>query len=381
LTRRPIAAECVVTGDERIGSLAPGAVWAGDDGRIIEVLDGVPADADVLPGYLVPGFVDIHSHGGGGATTAEADTAAIRTFVRSHLQHGTTTILASLASSHPQRLVEDVTRLAAVTEAGVVAGTHLEGPWISPAMAGAHDPATLRPPDPREVEQVLAAGRGTVRMVTLAPELAGGIEAVRTLTAHGVVAAFGHSDADWARTTEAIDAGCAVATHLFNRMRGIHHRDPGPVPALLADDRMHVELIADGVHVHPAVIAMVRQAVPPSRIALVTDAMAPAGIVANGEPPSTAGVLAGSALTMDAAVRRVVSECGFSLADAVQAASVTPARIIGASDVGSLAPGKRADLVHLDRRLVLQQVWRAGIAVEPSRDGVTDDPVDAPGSP
>lgn len=368
-----VAAQTVVTGAE---TLAPGAVTI-EDGCITQISGVVPDDLPRWPGYLVPGFVDIHTHGGGGATVVGADQDAIATFARTHRQHGTTTICASLVSAHHKPLLRDVAALAELVEDGVIAGTHLEGPWIAAKMKGAHDPSALRPPSPEEVDAVLAAGRGTVRMVTLAPELDHGMAAVRQLADADVVAAIGHTDADWHQTRAAIDAGSTVATHLFNQMRPIHHRQPGPIPALLADARMHVELIADGIHVHPAVIAMVRRAVPADRIVLVTDAMAAAGQgdgqymlgdlavdVAGGMARLVdSGALAGSTLTMDAAFRLVVRRAGFSVADAVLAASVTPARLLDRPDIGSLEVGKRADMVVLDENLIRRQVWYRGEVV------------------
>ena len=368
-----VAAQTVLTGSE---ALSPGAVTV-DDGTVVAVDAAVPVGTEVRPGYLVPGFVDIHSHGGGGATVVGGDPGAVETFARTHLAHGTTTIVASLVSAHPDSLVDDVRSLADLTEAGVIAGSHLEGPWISPAMKGAHDPTALRAPDPAEVDAIIEAGRGTIAMVTLAPELEHGYEAVRRFAEVGTIAAFGHSDADWEQARSSVEAGATVATHLFNQMRGIHHRQPGPIPALMADPRMHVELIVDGIHVHPAVVAMVRSAVPADRILFVTDAMAATGQadgdymlgelavrVTDGVARLVeGGALAGSTLTMDAAFRRAVTECGFTPADAVLAASVNPARMLDRSDIGTLRVGGRADMVWLDEAFVLQQVWQRGRAV------------------
>lgn len=370
-----IAADTLVTGTQ---VLTPGAVTI--EGRAITaVSDVVPERVDARVAHLVPGFVDIHTHGGGGATVVGADQQAVATFARTHLRHGTTTICASLVSAHPAPLLDDVAALAELVEDGLIAGTHLEGPWISPAMKGAHDPTALRPASADEVDAVLAAARGTVHMVTLAPELEHGMDAVRRFADAGVLAAFGHTDADWHQARAAIDAGSIVTTHLFNQMRPIHHREPGPIPALVADPRMHVELIADGIHVHPAVIAMIRQAVPAERIVLVTDAMAatgqadgrymlgdlPVDVVDGVARLVEGGALAGSTLTMDAAFRRVVQQCGFTLSDAVLAASVNPARLIGRDDIGIIEVGRVADVVALDSDLVLTHVWHHGSLVTP----------------
>lgn len=370
--RTVVAAQTVLTGTQE---LSPGAVTFADG--VIESVSAVPDGADVRPGYLIPGFVDIHSHGAGGATVVGADQEAVATFAETHRRHGTTTICASLVSAHPKALLDDVASLAELTQDGVIAGSHLEGPWISPEMKGAHDPTTLRPPAPDEVQAVLEAGQGSVKMVTLAPELEHGMTAVRQFAEAGVLAAIGHTAATWEQTQEAIEAGGRVATHLFNQMPPIHHRHPGPIPALMADPRIHVEFIADGIHVHPAIIGLGHRAVPADRIVLVTDAMAATGqadgrymlgelevdVVDGVARLVEGGALAGSTLTMDHAVRLVVQRSGFSLADAVTAASVTPARLLGRTDIGTLEVGKAADLVALDPDLNLTQVWHKGVAL------------------
>ena len=371
--RTVIAADTLVTGSR---VLSPGYVTI--DGRTISAVSDVAPDrVDVWTAVLVPGFVDIHTHGGGGATVVDGDQEAVATFASTHRRHGTTTICASLVSAHPKPLLHGVAALAELVDDGLIAGTHLEGPWISPAMKGAHDPTALRPPSPAEVDAVVAAARGTVHMVTLAPELEHGSNAVRRFADAGVLVAIGHTDADWTQTRMAIDDGCTVATHLFNQMHPIHHRQPGPVPALVADPRMHLELIADGIHVHPAVLAMVRRMVPPERVVLVTDAMAATGQADGhyrlGDLPVTvvdgvarladSGALAGSTLTMDRAFALVVHECGFSLSAAVQAASVNPARLLGRTDIGAIEAGRDGDLVALDRDLVRQRVWHKGAVV------------------
>lgn len=367
---RVVAAEHVLTGST---TLAPGAVRIDRD-RITAVTTAVPEGEPLVAGYLVPGFIDVHCHGGGGASVAAGDADAVATTARTHLRHGTTTLCASLVSASPQRLLDAVASLADLVSDGLIAGIHLEGPWISPRYRGAHDPAALRLPAPSEIDRLLDAGRGTISMVTIAPELAGGVAAVRRLSAAGVRVAVGHTDATWDQTLDAIEAGATVATHLFNQMRPLHHRDPGPIPALVVDPRVHVELIADGVHVHPAVLAMVRAAVPPGRRLLITDAMAAAGSSDGdyllGEMPvhvrdgvarlADGGVLAGSALTMDAAFRRAVRACGFTLEEAVQACSVVPARLLARTDIGAIEPGRRADLVALDENLHVRQVWHSG---------------------
>ncbi len=360
--------------------LAPG--WLHLDGdRVVAVGEGVPpADSgdvvDLGDATVVPGFVDMHVHGGGGASfdTGTADAAA--TVAAAHLAHGTTSMAASLVTDTRDAMVRSVRELALAVQDGVLAGVHLEGPWLSPSRSGAHQPGSLAEPDPASVDALLSAGDGAVRMVTLAPELPGGIDAVRCIAAAGVVAAIGHTDATYDVAREALDAGASVGTHLFNAMRGLHHREPGPVGALL-ESGADVELIADGVHLHPAVLRTVFAA-KPGRCVLVTDAMAAAGaadgdyrlgpmaievrdgVARLAEDGSRQGAIAGSTLTMDAAVRYAVREAGLPLLDVVHAASTAPARVLGLDDVGALEPGRRADVVVLDAGLAVVRVMRAG---------------------
>lgn len=360
--------------------LAPG--WLHLDGdRVVAVGEGVPpADSgdvvDLGDATVVPGFVDMHVHGGGGASfdTGTADAAA--TVAAAHLAHGTTSMAASLVTDTRDAMVRSVRELALAVQDGVLAGVHLEGPWLSPNRSGAHQPGSLAEPDPASVEALLAAGDGAVRMVTLAPELTGGIDAVRCITAAGAVAAIGHTDATYDVAREALDAGASVGTHLFNAMRGLHHREPGPVGALL-ESEADVELIADGVHLHPAVLRTAFAA-KPGRCVLVTDAMAAAGaadgdyrlgpmaievrdgVARLADDGSRQGAIAGSTLTMDAAVRYAVRVARLPLLDVVHAASTAPARVLGLDSVGALEPGRRADVVVLDDGLAVVRVMRAG---------------------
>ena len=357
------------------GSVEPG--WVRDDGdRITGAGGGTPsAPADRhLAGTLVPGFVDAHSHGGGRCRLhlrrpgGRRHGAGHPPGARHHLDDG-----QSLVTDTTERLEASVRALAPLVRSGELAGIHLEGPWLSHAHCGAHDPALLRSPDPAEVTRLLDAGDGTMRMVTLAPELEFGLEAVELLRHRGVIAALGHSDATYAVAREALDAGASVATHLFNAMRPIHHREPGPVLALVEDPRAFVELIADGVHLHPAVLRWAATSAP-GRFLLVTDAMGAAG-AADGDyvlgPAAVQvrdgvarlasnGAIAGSTLTMDHAVRYAVQTAGLPLDEVVEAATATPARLLGLADVGAIEPGRRADLVHLDEDLEVEAVMRAG---------------------
>src|SRR5688500_9102329 len=242
-TTRPdviLAARQVVT-PARV--LAPG--WLHVDGdRIVEVGEGAPPrepDVDLGGASVVPGFVDLHVHGGGGASFDLGTSDAAAVVADTHLFHGTTSMAASLVTDTPQRMADAVRELALLVQDGRFSGIHLEGPWLSPQRSGAHQPGSLTHPDPASVQALLDAGDGAVRMVTLAPQLPGGIEPVLLLVDAGVVAASGHIDATYDQQRAALDAGARLGTHLFIAMRPLHHRDPGPVGALL-DSPVDVEL-------------------------------------------------------------------------------------------------------------------------------------------
>ncbi len=370
-----IAAGAVVTPG---GVHRPGWVET-SGGRIIDVGAGAPPrppDHDLADAIVVPGFVDIHVHGGGGASYTVPVADEIGRAAAFHHRRGTTTTLASLVTASPADLLSQVKALTAATRAGVIAGIHLEGPWLSAARCGAHDAGQLRDPDPAEVDRLLDAAEGAIRMVTVAPELPSGLKAVEHLAAAGVVVAVGHTDATYDQTRAAIDLGATVGTHVFNAMRPLHHRDPGPAMALLEDPRVTVELIADGVHVHGALLRHVVESAGPERVALITDAMAAAGLpdgsfqlgaldvevqdaIARVRGRST---IAGSTATMDTVFRAAVRDPGSDsqLIAAAAMTATTPARAVGLSRVGSLTPGRAADLVVLDADLHVAAVMTGG---------------------
>ena len=291
-----------------------------------------------------------------------------------HRAHGTTRAVISLITAPLDDLVARTAMVADLAAAdATILGSHLEGPFLATSHKGAHDPALLRDPDPSAVDALMDAGRGTVRQVTMAPELPGGADAMRRILAAGAAVAVGHTNADLDTARRAFDAGATILTHAFNAMNGIHHRAPGPVIAALDDERVTLELIADGTHVHPSVLRLAIEAAP-GRIALITDAMAAAGagdgpyrlgdleVVVSGGVARLAvgGSIAGSTLTQDAAVRRVVRECGMPLPAAIAAATVVPARAVGRPDLGRLTPGSAADAVLLSDLLEVQSVWVDG---------------------
>ncbi|MFG2848701.1 N-acetylglucosamine-6-phosphate deacetylase [Kitasatospora sp. NPDC048296] len=333
--------------------------------RIAAIASGEPevGDLDLTGHTVVPGFVDLHVHGGGGASYASGIAEEALLAARTHLEHGTTTTVASTVTGEIDDLARQAHVLSELVEDGVLAGIHFEGPFISPGRCGAHRPDLLREPDPALVRKLVDAARGHARMVTLAPELPGGLDSVRMLADLGVIAAVGHTDSDYATTLEAIDAGATVATHLFNAMPGIAHRAPGPIVALLEDERVTVELINDGVHLHPSVLDLAYRTAGASRVALITDAMGAAGMgdglyplgplqvqVKDGVAMLPDGSsIAGSTLTLDQVFRRAMVVHGLTVNQAVESLSAAPARLLGLSDsIGSLEAGKLADLVVLD---------------------------------
>ncbi|MEE1942344.1 N-acetylglucosamine-6-phosphate deacetylase [Streptomyces sp. TRM 70361] len=346
-----------------------------EGGRIAADAPGEAGTLDLTGHWIVPGFVDMHVHGGGGASFSSGSAEESLRAVATHRAHGTTTLVASTVTGDLEDLSRQAAVLSELVEQGELAGVHFEGPFISAHRCGAHDPALLRDPDPADVRKLLDAARGTARMVTLAPELPGGLESVRLLVEEGVIAAVGHTDATYEATLQAVEAGATVATHLFNAMPVLRHRAPGPVAALLADERVTVELINDGVHLHPAVLGLAFARAGAGRVAFVTDAMGAAGMGDGLYPlgPLTVrvtdgvarlaegGSIAGSTLTLDRALRRAVTVDGLPVEDAVRALSANPARLLGVADrVGSIEPGKDADLVVLDAEYRLTGVMRKG---------------------
>jgi N-acetylglucosamine-6-phosphate deacetylase len=283
-------------------------------------------------------------------------------------------LCASLITASVPALEAQLSHVASFVDSGLLAGVHLEGPWLSPLRAGAHPPELLRPPEQAEVRRMLSLGRGTVRMVTLAPELAGGIEAVRMIVDHGAVAALGHTDADYAVASAALDAGASQGTHVGNGMRPIHHREPGVVLALLERDDVVLELINDGIHLHDAVASALVRTAGSHRLALISDAIPASGLpdgtyrVGDDEVEIRAGEvrqrrsgsLAGSNTCLADGLRRAVHHLGATLADATAMVTSTPARALGLPDVGRLEAGAVADVVALDDDLRVTAVMHQG---------------------
>lgn len=369
--------------------------WVGPATDLPERYGGVPTRTAPPGGHVLPGLVDLHCHGGGGASFPDAtddDDALVA--VREHRRHGTTTLVASLVTAAPDALLRQVALLAGLAEAGEIAGIHLEGPFLSTARCGAQDPALVLPPDADLTRALLAAGRGHVRTMTLAPEVDGVLDddgVTAALVDGGALPSWGHTDADPATAARALDTAQRLlgdpahggrrptVTHLFNGMRPWTHRGPGPVGELLVaarQGRVVVELVADGVHVDPAVVREVVALVGRDGVALVTDAMAAAGmpdgtyrlgpravVVAGGVARlAEGGALAGGTAHLLDVVRTTVAG-GVPLVDAVHLASAVPAAVLGLADRGVLAAGARADVVLTDAGLRAVAVLRSGEAV------------------
>ena len=361
----------VAVAGDRIAYAGPADDWDGDV---------PPPEPDRL---LLPGLVDVHCHGGAGHGFAEDDAPGVLAAAAHHREHGTTTLVASLVSAPAPVLRERLAVLAPLVHAGELAGVHLEGPFLSAARCGAQDPAALVPGDPALLEDLLTAGDGAVVSMTFAPETAHAADLVAVLRTRGALPSIGHTDASAGATTVVIRAaaltGRVSATHLFNGMPPMLSRAPGPVAACLAAAArgdLVLELVGDGVHLAAETVATVFALVGPGQVALVTDAMAAAGMtdghyrlgalpvqvtggVARLAGPDGPGAIAGGTARLVDVVRRTVA-AGVPLPDAVLAATAVPARLLGRSDVGRLAPGARADVLVTDRDLNPAAVLRAG---------------------
>ena len=332
-----------------------------ENGVIRSINNGTTPEYDHrYEGILIPGFVDIHCHGGGGKYFGGLTDSEIEQVVATHRAGGTVAGLASLVTEPIENLVSQIKRLVPFAQRGEIAGIHLEGPYLSHARCGAHDPNLLRTPTIAEVQTLLDAGQGFIKMITIAPELDGALEVIEHLSKSGVTAAIGHSQSDAATALAAIDRGASVVTHFNNAMPKVID-GPGTMnSAVLSELRVSLELILDGEHVATNIVRDIFEAAP-NRIVLITDAMSAAGssdgiykianlevIVKDGVARlASNGSLAGSTLTMAKAFSHALNEIGISITEAVHAASTLPALILGRSDLGEIAVGKSGLLNHL----------------------------------
>lgn len=365
VTRAGTTAGEVVIRDGRIDGL--GAV-----GRV----DGGGDVVELGTRWVLPGYIDLHVHGGGGAQCNTAEPEEVRSVARFHARHGTTALLATTVAAEIAALQMALGAIAACAtgsageavprDGAIVLGAHLEGPFLSPKRPGAMDPAVFAVPDGRALQRLLSAAGPALRIMTLAPELPGALELIESLIGAGVVASLGHSDATYAEASAGVRAGARAATHLFNAMRPFHHREPGVLGAVLDLPEVSCEFICDGVHAEPAALRVAYRAKGRQGVRLVTDAMQAAGmpdgeyllgtsrvLVTRGRATLADGdSIAGSTLTMDVAVANSVRFLGLTMEEAAVLASTNPARLLGIDErKGAVAPGMDADLVVLDDEL------------------------------
>ncbi|MCS7062278.1 MAG: N-acetylglucosamine-6-phosphate deacetylase, partial [Anaerolineae bacterium] len=351
------------------------------DGVVSEIADHAEAPNEALvidarTRIVVPGFVDIHVHGAMGADTMDATPEALETMSAFFARHGVTSFLPTTITAPREDIDRALDNIAQVMQHGVsgaqILGAHIEGPYLNVKQCGAQFPGHIRPADPREYCEWFA--RGHVRLVTVAPEIEANLHMIEDARREGIALAIGHSDADYNTCMQAVARGANQATHTFNGMRGLHHREPGVAGAVLASDDLIAQLIADNIHVHPAVMKIVARAKSSQRVAVITDAMRAAGLgdgeydlggqtvyVRGAEARLAGGSLAGSTLTMDAAFRNIIAASGCSLNEAVTMCATTPACAIYMGErKGNLTPGKDADLVVLDTDLTVRQTIVGG---------------------
>ncbi|MEW9698291.1 N-acetylglucosamine-6-phosphate deacetylase [Paenibacillus sp. SI8] len=342
----------------------------------LETATSAAQHVDAGGSWLLPGFIDVHVHGGYGADFMDATQEALDTITRFHALHGTTSMLATTMTAAR----EDIDRVLGEVHSYMskpmpytqLLGVHMEGPFVSPKWAGAQDPNLMVPPQLAWLQDWHARFPQLVRQLTLAPEREGALEMIAWLRDRDIVAACGHTDASYADIQSAVSEGLTHAVHTFNAMKPLHHREPGTVGAILTDARVSGEVIADGHHVHPAAIRLLTMVKQPHGLLLITDAMSAAGLgdgeyelggqavtVKSGVARLTeVGALAGSTLTMIEALRFMVREVGVSVAEASRYASGNPARLLRLEAThGSIALGKRADLLLVNAELELERVW------------------------
>ena len=314
-----------------------------------------------IENFLVPSFIDIHCHGGGGNYFSDLSDAEIANVIKTHREHGTSIGLASLVTEPINTLKQQIQRLLPFAERGEIAGIHLEGPYLAKTRCGAHDPDLLRLPTIPEIEELLSVGKGQIKMVTIAPELAGALEAINYLSSKDVIAAMGHSAANYAQALEGLEAGSNLITHFPNAVSKLGDEGETLAKLALSDSRLTLEIILDGHHVDDESVSRILRTAK-NRIVLVTDAMCAAGSgdgrYAIGKLPVTVsgsvarldsnGALAGSTLTMDQAFINAFTRFGFTLPEAVAASATLPAKLLGLTDRGEIAVGKRADLIEFD---------------------------------
>jgi N-acetylglucosamine-6-phosphate deacetylase len=356
-----------LVGEEK---LIPNRSLVISNGKIISLeLHDSPAAIESINAaglIIAPGLIDLHVHGGVGADVLDCDPGSLQRIADYHGKHGTTAMLATIAPSRTERMalaLETAAKSNTSDTGSNIIGANLEGPFLNRSHNGALGIPFLREPDEKEMIELLAAGQGKVRIVSLAPELKGCLKVVEMLSSCGVIPSLGHSGATFNETINAARAGLKHITHIFNAMSSMHHREPGPAGAAFISHELSVEVIADGIHVHPAMLNLLYR-IKGDRLVLVSDAIAAAGlpdgdyrfggqeiVVKGSRAEIPGGRLAGSTITILDAVKNIIKFAGLELTQAVRLASTNPASVLGLQKKGRIAPGFDADLVLLDANL------------------------------
>ncbi len=356
-------------------------------GKIIEIVNKEELKTATLTGveaieakdkFVVPGYIDIHVHGGGGSDVMDGDYESINQIAIAHSHFGTTSFLPTTMTMSKDKIIRSLRSICEAVKKGTagaeILGIHMEGPYINPEKKGAQKEEDIKKISIEEFLEFNQASGNLIRLVTIAPEMPGAIDFIKYLYKQGIIASVGHSNATYAQTQAGIQAGLSHVTHTFNAMRGLHHREPGVIGAALTSPELTVEVIADGIHIHPIVLKILTKIKDGEKIVLITDAMRAAGlkegtydlggqevIVTKGQARLKDRTLAGSVLTMDKAVKNMVNKVGIQLSKAIQMASFNPAKSIGVDDKkGSLEPGKDADIVILNKNLEAELTMVAG---------------------
>jgi len=361
-----------------------------EKGRIREIVNkedistATLTGAEVIEGkdeYIVPGYIDIHVHGGGGSDVMDGDYEAINQIAISHSHFGTTSFLPTTMTMSKDKIIRSLRSICEAVKKGTagaeILGIHMEGPYINPEKKGAQKEEDIRKISIDEFSEFNQASGNLIRLVTIAPEMPGAIGLIKYLYEQGIITSVGHTNATYVQTQAGIRAGLSHVTHTFNAMRELHHREPGVVGAALISPELTVEIIADGIHIHSIVLKILTKIKEGEKVVLITDAMRAAGlkegtydlggqevIVTKGQARLKDRTLAGSVLTMDKAVKNMVNKIGIQLPKAIQMASYNPAKSIGIENKkGSIEPGKDADIVILNKNLETELTMVAGKVV------------------
>lgn len=336
---------------------------------------------DAAGGFIVPGFIDIHVHGGGGADAMDGNYGALKEIAKVHSKSGTTAFLPTTMTMSKEEILRSLESISEAYRKGTgtaeILGIHLEGPFINPSKKGAQKEEHIVEPSVKEFLEFDKASGNLIRIVTIAPEMPGAIELIRWLHENNIITSAGHSDATYDQVREGVKNGLTHITHIFNAMRGFNHREPGIVGAALSSQELMIEMIADGVHLHPVTMNMILKVKEHDKIILITDAMSAAGkpegiyslggqevMVSGNSARLKDGTLAGSILTLDKAITNMLDITGISLIEAIKMVTVNPAKCLGIENKkGSLEPGKDADIVILDEKLEVRATLVKGRVV------------------